>query len=115
MKENPRLAQAAADLKKAGISMQDAVSQALNDSEVLKALARYSNSVSAFADRATAPVRDTAAYKAIASSFEEAFDDASGGAARYGGYTEKEERRKRREARLLKAGKTTKRVAANPE
>ncbi|KAL1410926.1 protein translocase subunit [Vanrija albida] len=115
MKENPRLAQAAADLKKAGISMQDAVSQALNDSEVLKALARYSNSVSAFADRATAPVRDTAAYKAIASSFEEAFDDASGGAARYGGYTEKEERRKRRERRLLKAGKTTKRVAANPD
>lgn len=103
------------DMKKAGININDAIGKALEDSEVLKAIARATNSVSAFADRATAPIRDTEAYKAIAASVEEAFDDASGSALRYGGYTEKETRRRRREQRALKAGKTTKRVAANPE
>ncbi|GMK56643.1 hypothetical protein CspeluHIS016_0304830 [Cutaneotrichosporon spelunceum] len=115
MKENPRLAAAVEDLKKAGVSVNDAVSQALQDSEVLKAIARVSNSVAMFADHATAPIRETEAYKTIAASVEEAFDDAAGSHLRYGGYVEKEDRRKRREARLLKAGKTTKRVAENPE
>lgn len=115
MKENPRLQAAAEDLKKAGISVSDAVNQALADSEVLKAIARASQSVAVFADRATAPVRETATYKAIAASVEEAFEDSAGGAARYGGYAEKEERRRKREQRALKAGKTSKRVAENPE
>lgn len=115
MKENPRLQKAMDDLKKTGVSANEAIARALEDSEVLKAIARATNSVALFADRATAPLRDTEAYKQIASSFEEAFDDAAGTALRYGGYTEKEDRRNRREARLLKAGKTSKRVAANPE
>lgn len=115
MKENPRLAAAVEDLKKAGVSVNDAVNRALQDSEVLKAIARVSNSVAMFADHATQPIRDTEVYKAIAASVEEAFDDAAGTGLRYGGYVEKEDRRRRREARRLKAGKTTKRVAENPE
>jgi import inner membrane translocase subunit TIM44 len=115
MKENPRLAAAVEDLKKAGVSVNDAVSRALQDSEVLKAIARVSNSVAMFADHATAPIRDTEVYKAIAASVEEAFDDTAGTNLRYGGFVEKEERRRRREARRLKAGKTTKRVEGNPE
>ncbi|CAK9783382.1 putative peripheral mitochondrial membrane protein [Cutaneotrichosporon oleaginosum] len=115
MKENPRLAAAVEDLKKAGVSVNEAVSRALQDSEVLKAIARVSNSVAMFADHATAPIRDTEVYKAIAASVEEAFDDTAGTNLRYGGYVEKEERRRRREARRIKAGKTSKRVAENPE
>jgi import inner membrane translocase subunit TIM44 len=115
MKENPRLQAAVEDLKKAGINVNDAVSKALEDSEVLKAIARASNSVAIFADRATQPIRDTEMYKTIAASVEEAFDDASGSALRYGGYAEKEDRRRRRELRAQKAGKVTKRVKENPE
>jgi import inner membrane translocase subunit TIM44 len=115
LKENPRLQAAVEDMKKAGINVNDAVGKALQDSEVLKAIGRATHSVSVFADRATQPIRDTEAYKAIAASVEEAFDDAAGTALRYGGYSEKEERRRRREARASKAGKITKRVAENPE
>lgn len=82
---------------------------------MIKAIARAAGSVSAFADRTTQPIRNTEAYKAIAASVEEAFDDTAGSSLRYGGYAEREERRKRREARALKAGKTSKRVKANPE
>ena len=115
MKENPRLAKAAEDLKKAGMSVNEAINKALADSEVLKAIAAASQSVSAFADRATQPIRDTEAYKQIAASVSEAFDDAAGTGASYGGYAEKKERRTKRELRAQKAGKKTKRVAENPE
>lgn len=102
-------------MRKAGVSVSDAVNRALEDSEVLKAIARATQSVATFADKATKPVRDTEAYKAIAASVEEAFDDSQGSAYRYGGYIEKEARRKKREARALKAGMKSKRVAENPE
>jgi import inner membrane translocase subunit TIM44 len=115
MKENPRLQAAFLDLKKAGYTANDIISRALQDSEILKAISLYSNAVALYADRASAPLRDTEAYKQIAASFEEAFDDAGGNALRYGGYTEKEDRRRRREIRRAKAGKASKRVAANPE
>lgn len=116
MKENPRLQAAVDDLKKAGINVNDAVNKALQDSEVLKAIARASQSVAFFADRATQPIRDTEMYKTIAASVEEAFDDASGNALRYGGYAEKEDRRRRRMLRAAKAGKPQRRlVEENPE
>lgn len=116
IQNNPRIQAAMQDLKKRGISVSDAISKSLEDSGVIAAIsASYGWTVEAAA-RATAPVRDTAVYKALAASLEETFEDSTGMSSRYGGYEEKELRRKRREARALKAGKTaTKRVAANPE
>lgn len=68
---------------------------------------------------ASAPVRDTETYKVVAASVTEALDDV-GSNTRYGGYIEKEARRKRREARLKALGrdglaKRPLRVAENPE
>lgn len=53
---------------------------------------------------ATAPIRDTETYKAVAESVRETIDDV-GSNMRYGGYLEKEDRRRRRLDRLRKAGK----------
>jgi import inner membrane translocase subunit TIM44 len=53
---------------------------------------------------ASAPLRRTEAYKAVAEEITEALDDA-GSNVRYGGYVEKEDRRRRRLRRLEKAGK----------
>jgi import inner membrane translocase subunit TIM44 len=117
IKSNPRLQAAVAELQKAGVSVSDAVNRSLQDSEVLRAISVASGRVYSAAASATQPVRDTAAYKALAESVEEAFDD-SGAGSRYGGYEEREERRRRREKRALKAGKkgvATKRVKENPE
>jgi import inner membrane translocase subunit TIM44 len=50
----------------------------------------------------TEPIRNTDAYKAVSEAVAEALDDS--GASRYGGYEEKEVRRKLREKRLAKAG-----------
>lgn len=52
---------------------------------------------------ATAPVRNTEAYKALAESVSEVFDDSS--TLKYGGFMEKDIRRKRRQARLEKLGR----------
>jgi import inner membrane translocase subunit TIM44 len=73
--------------------------------------------VSSSVAAATAPVRNTEAYKVLAESVSEVFDDS--GALRYGGYAEKEVRRKRRQARLEKLGRmgmgVGSRVKANDE
>lgn len=66
----------------------------------------------------TEPIRNTEAYKAISEAVADALDDS--GASRYGGYEEKEVRRKLREKRLAKAGRQggiarTQRVAEDPE
>lgn len=53
---------------------------------------------------ASAPLRSTDAYKAVAAEITEALDDAASN-VQHGGYVEKEDRRRRREARLIKAGK----------
>lgn len=50
------------------------------------------------------PLRSTDAYKAVAAEITEALDDAATN-VQHGGYIEKEDRRRRREARLEKAGK----------
>lgn len=62
-------------------------------------------------------MRNTAAYKALAESVSEVFDDSA--ASRYGGYIEKEQRRKKRQQRLEKLGRNGmgvgSRVKANEE
>lgn len=116
IKNNPRIQSAVGDLQKAGISVHDAVQHALADSEVLKAISAATNRFVSAASSATAPIRDTKAYKLMAESIEEAFEDESGVGSRYGGYEEKEARRRKREMRAKKAGRTAvKRVEENPE
>lgn len=67
---------------------------------------------------ASEPIRQTESYKMVAASVSEALEDV-GSNTRYGGFIEKEARRRRREARLAKLGKDgfAKRVrmAPNPE
>ncbi|GFZ51483.1 hypothetical protein JCM24511_09250 [Saitozyma sp. JCM 24511] len=116
IQNNPRIQAAAADLKRRGISVSEAISKSLEDSGVLDAIRSSYGWAASTAARATQPVRDTAVYKALAASIEETFDDTTGAGSRYGGYEEKESRRRRREARAKKAGKTpTKRVQENPD
>lgn len=66
---------------------------------------------------ATAPVRNTQTYKVVAESVGEAFDDSN--MLRYGGFAQKEVRRKRRQERLEKLGRlgmgVGSRVKANDE
>jgi import inner membrane translocase subunit TIM44 len=116
IQNNPRIQAAAADLRRRGISVSEAIGKSLEDSGVLDAIRSSYGWAADTATRATQPVRDTAVYKALAASIEETFDDQTGMGSRYGGYEEKEERRRRREARARKAGKVaTKRVKENPE
>jgi mitochondrial import inner membrane translocase subunit TIM44 len=67
----------------------------------------------------TEPIRNTAAYKSLSETLVDALDDS--GSAKHAGFEEKEARRKRRQARLAKAGKGgglgpgSQRMEANPE
>lgn len=116
IQNNPRIQSAVQDLKRRGLSVSDAINQSLQDSAVLEAIRSSYGWASSAALRATQPIRDTPVYKALATSFEEAFDDDSGIGSRYGGYEEKEARRLKREKRAAKAGKTrAKRTEENPE
>jgi import inner membrane translocase subunit TIM44 len=53
-------------------------------------------------EKATRPVRETQAYKTAVGGVKEAIDD--GSSSRYGGWTEKEERRKQRQIREQNEG-----------
>jgi import inner membrane translocase subunit TIM44 len=116
IKENPKLRAAAEEMKRQGLRISDGVTeamQAVEESEFMRQLTKTSAAISQGVSTVTAPVRNTAAYKALSESVVEAFEESS----RYGGYEEKEIRRKRREERLRKAGLSgkRKRVEANPE
>lgn len=120
LKSNPKLAAAAEDMKRAGLKISDGVGEALRaveESEFMRQLAKTSAAVSERVSTATAPVRETEAYKALADSITDAFEDST----RYGGYEEKEARRKRRLARAERAGRLNAgkpkrvRVEENPE
>ncbi|KAJ8518568.1 hypothetical protein ONZ45_g4391 [Pleurotus djamor] len=120
IKENPRLRAAAEELKKTGVKVGDAVSEALKtmeESELMRAISKASAAVSSTIASTTEPIRNTAAYKTLADTVVEALDDS--GSAKHAGFEEKEARRLRRQKRLAKAGKDgglgRGRVAANPE
>ena len=63
------------------------------DTPVVKGVRSAANVTGEALDKATKPIRDTEAYKNV----KNVIDD--GSSSRYGGWVEKEERRKRREAR----------------
>jgi len=121
IKENPRLRAAAEELRKGGVKVGDAVSEALKtmeESELARAIARAGAAVSSTIEKTTEPIRNTAAYKSLSQSIEEALDDS--GTAKHAGFEEKELRRRRRQLRLAKAGKESRmgksaRVKADPE
>ncbi|KAF4570091.1 protein translocase subunit [Pleurotus pulmonarius] len=120
IKENPRLRAAAEELKKTGVKVGDAVSEALKtmeESEVMRVISKASAAVSSTIASTTEPIRKTAAYKALADTVVDALDDS--GSAKHAGFEEKEARRLRRQRRLAKAGKDgglgPGRLAANPE
>lgn len=75
------------------------------DTKVVQGVRAGVNATGRGIERATRPVRETKAFKDIS----EAVDD--GSSSRYGGWTEKEERRLRREARELKEVQSGKRSA----
>ena len=132
IKENPRLRAAAEELKKTGIKVGDAVSEALKtmeESDIMRAVSCYtywcsrcspksfaytclispfqiskaSAAVSSTIEKSTEPIRNTAAYKTLSETLVDALDDS--GSAKHAGFEEKEARRKRRQKRLAKAGK----------
>ncbi|CAE7055418.1 unnamed protein product [Rhizoctonia solani] len=121
IKENPRLRAAADELKKSGIKVSDAVGEAVRSLEAsgfYQGITRATAAVSSAVATSTEPIRNTEAYKAISEAVAEALDDS--GASRYGGYEEKEIRRKLREKRLAKAGMQggmarTHRIKEDPE
>ncbi|KAJ7052443.1 mitochondria import inner membrane translocase TIM44 subunit [Mycena amicta] len=120
IKENPRLRAAAEELKKTGVKVGDAVSEALKtmeESELMRAISKASAAVSATIEKSTEPIRNTAAYKTLSETLVDALDDS--GSAKHAGFEEREARRLRRQRRLAKAGiargmSSSERVEANP-
>ncbi|TFY68227.1 hypothetical protein EVJ58_g1139 [Rhodofomes roseus] len=118
IKENPRLRAAAEELRKTGMKVGDAVSEAMKtmeESELMRAISRASTAVSNTIASTTEPLRKTEAYKTLSETIVDALDDS--GSAKHAGFEEKEARRKRRQTRLAKAGKDsiTRSVKANAE
>ncbi|KZT10023.1 import inner membrane translocase subunit tim44 [Laetiporus sulphureus 93-53] len=118
IRDNPRLRAAAEELRKTGVKVGDAVSEALRtmeESDLMRAISRASAAVSSKIASTTEPIRNTAAYKTLSETVVDALDDS--GSAKHAGYEEKELRRKRRQMRLAKAGRNsmTHVVKADPE
>ncbi|KAI0426964.1 TIM44 subunit of mitochondria import inner membrane translocase [Xylaria sp. FL1042] len=67
------------------------------DTNVMKGVRKGANFTGEALDKATKPIRDTEAYKSV----KDVIDD--GSSSRYGGWVEKEERRKARELRQKKS------------
>lgn len=63
------------------------------DTSVMKGVRKAANVTGDAIDKSTKPIRDTEAYKSVKSVIDD------GSSSRYGGWVEKEERRKRRELR----------------
>ncbi|BGP17789.1 hypothetical protein JCM10213_001709 [Rhodosporidiobolus nylandii] len=108
IKENPRLAAAAEELRKAGIGINDAVGHALKGMEetaFVRTLSKSARAVGSAALTASAPVRDTEAYKAVAAEITDLLENAAND-VQHGGYVDREARRRRRQARLEKIGRS---------
>ena len=73
------------------------------DTPVVKGVRAGVNLTGKGIDMATKPVRETKAYKKVVGDVKEVIDD--GSSSRYGGWTEKEERRKQRELREVNESK----------
>ncbi|GAA5961943.1 hypothetical protein JCM21900_001156 [Sporobolomyces salmonicolor] len=108
IKENPKLAALAEELKRTGVSINDAVGTALKgmeESAFVRTLSRTSRIVGSAAYTASAPVRDTEAYKAVAAEITDLLENAVHD-TQHGGYIDREARVRRREARLAKIGRS---------
>ncbi|GAA6032162.1 hypothetical protein JCM8097_007104 [Rhodosporidiobolus ruineniae] len=123
IKENPKLAAAAEELRKAGIGINDAVAHALKGMEetaFVRTLSKSARAVGSAAMAASAPVRDTEAYKAVAAEITDLLENAAMDTM-HGGYVDRDARRRRRQARLEKIGKSESfaarklKVEENPE
>jgi len=68
------------------------------DTSVMKGVRKAANVTGDAVDKATKPIRDTEAYKNV----KDVIDD--GSSSRYGGWVEKEERRRKRELKEQRAG-----------
>lgn len=79
------------------------------DSTVVKGVRSGASAVGSGVEKATRPLRETEAYKNV----KDVVDD--GASQRYGGWTEKEERRKQREAREARLGIKHEIFEENPE
>ncbi|OJD15988.1 hypothetical protein AJ78_03820 [Emergomyces pasteurianus Ep9510] len=83
------------------------------DTPVVKGLRSGVSATGKGIEKATRPVRETAVYKTAVGGVKEAIDD--GSSSRYGGWMEKEERRKQRELRELAEAKAGRRKIENME
>jgi import inner membrane translocase subunit TIM44 len=75
---------------------------------VVKGVRATVNATGRGIEKATRPVRETTVYKTAVGGVKDVIDD--GSSSRYGGWVEKEERRKAREVREAKEGRMGKRV-----
>ncbi|KKZ57985.1 hypothetical protein EMCG_05537 [[Emmonsia] crescens] len=83
------------------------------DTTVVKGLRSGVSATGKGIEKATRPVRETTVYKTAVGGVKEAIDD--GTSSRYGGWMEKEERRKQRELRELAEAKSGRRRTENME
>lgn len=79
------------------------------DTSVVKGVRKAANTTGEALDKATKPIRDTEAYKNV----KNVIDD--GSSSRYGGWVEKEERRKRREQLEKQRGGKTEIMEEDPK
>ncbi|PGH27385.1 hypothetical protein AJ80_00863 [Polytolypa hystricis UAMH7299] len=83
------------------------------DTPVVKGIRTGVNVTGQGIEKATRPVRETKAYKTAVGQVKEVIDD--GSSSRYGGWVEKEERRKQRELRELEELKSGRKAAPMAE
>ena len=83
------------------------------DTPVVKGVRTGVNATASGIEKVTRPVRETTVYKTAVGSVKDVVDD--GSSSRYGGWVEKEERRKQRELRELQEGAVTGRPGRRPE
>jgi len=83
----------------------------MEENAIVRATGRAISAAAGVAYAASAPVRDTEAYKSIAAEITEALDAAANDVT-HGGYVERDARRRRREARLAKANRGAAGLAA---
>ncbi|KAG1772190.1 hypothetical protein EV702DRAFT_1246573 [Suillus placidus] len=95
IKENSRLRAAAEELKKTGVKVGEAVTEALKtmeESEIMRAISRATTSLSSTIATTTEPNRQAAAYKTLAETLVDALNDP--GSAKHAGFEDKEARRR---------------------